>query len=147
MQPRLSRVEFLSNILETRGMHPTTANDLSCQLVVHHPLAGRLGIEGLARVIADRGLEQAPARDAALAMLAIEIFGRGAHFGAALEELQKFARVPGEALEAAIEGSRVVRVPRTADRARDTSKGQMVFALNLMGIASVMAAVLFAIIA
>jgi len=146
MQPRSSRLDALYQIFAMKGMSPTAASDLSCQLVLQHPLAGRIGVDELSRVISDRGMAKSDARDTALTILAVEFFDCGAQFREALRELEKWQREPGEALVAALEGSRIVRGSGVEEIGRDEVTAQMIFALNSMGVACVAAAILLAII-
>ncbi len=107
-----SRLDRLTEELVVRGMAPVAAEDFSCQLILHYPLASRLGVERLSAEICNRGVRSESAREAAVALLATELFDRGMAFDALLQQLEDLEMSSGEALAGALEGSRIVRQTR-----------------------------------
>ncbi len=114
-----SRVELLTREFANRGMSEEAAEDLSCHVVLNHPLAQKLGIDNLAREIATRGMPGDRAREAATLLLAIELMNRGATYDTVISRLELEPISPGEALAGALDASRIQR-QTTAEQGDDT---------------------------
>ena len=108
-KPPASRIEMLEAEFASRGMHPDAASDLACHLIVHHPLAQKLGVAGLATEIASRGMTQASALETTRVLLAVELIDRGADFDTMVNQMEEHVTAGGDALATALEGSRIHR--------------------------------------
>jgi hypothetical protein len=100
----------------------------------------------LSRVIAERGVQDDAAHDAALTVAAVEFFDRDIAFNDVFRQLQKWQLSEGDALSATFEGARIVRESNVASARSDDANAEAIFALNMMGIASLAAAVLMAVV-
>ncbi len=114
-----SRIELLTHEFASLGMSREAAEDLSCHVVLSHPLARNLDIDNLAGEISARGIPEKQAREAASLLLAIELMNRGANYDTVISHLELEAVSPSEALTAALDASRIQR-QATVEEGTDT---------------------------
>lgn len=114
-QANPSRIDLLTRLFSERGMDEVDAEALSCQVVLQHPIAQKLGVENLAREIAARGLAEDSARELATLLLAIELMDRGATYDKVITHLEHNSLSPAEALAGAIDASRIHRESRGSE--------------------------------
>ena len=85
-----SRIELLEAEFASRGMHPTAAADLACQLILKHPMAQRFGMRKLTDEIVAHGMATEEVDETARVLLAIELMDCGADFDRMINELEQY---------------------------------------------------------
>ncbi len=122
-----SRIEILTRLFSDQGMSEKMAQALSCQVVLHHPITRKLGLQTLAREIEARGLSHEAAHEMSVLLLAVELMDRGIGYQRILKHLGQLEVPNQEALAGALEAS---RIHRESGRVEDDPNHWMSYAVG-----------------
>lgn len=131
-----SRIELLEAEFSSRGMHPSAAADLACHLVINHPVAQRFGMQKLTDEIISHGMGIDDADETARVLLAIELMDRGADFDKMMGELERYDVTGGDALAAALDGSRIHRATGSSDESTTELTAHLLTGITAIAIAT-----------
>lgn len=137
-----SRIEILTRLFSNQGMNQQTAQALSCQVVLHHPITQKLGMKTLAREIAARGVSEAAAHEMSVLLLAVELMDRGISYDRIVKHLQRLDVPANDALAGALEASAIQRQSGKVEEDPDTWMGYVVGGVTLMSALMISLAIL-----
>ncbi len=137
-----SRIEILTRMFSTLGMNEKMAQALSCQVVLHHPITQKLGLQTLTKEIETRGLSHEAAHEMSVLLLAVELMDRGISYDRILKHLERLGVPAQEALAAALEASRIHRESGAVEDDPNTWMGYVVGGVTLMSAVMISLAIL-----
>lgn len=138
----LTRIELLTRRFSSQGMNEKMAQALSSQVVLHHPITRKLGLQTLAQEIQARGLSAEAAREMSVLLLAVELMDRGISYDRILKHLDRLEVPAQDALAGAIEASQIHRESGRVEEDPGALLGYVVGGVTLMSAVMISLAIL-----